>query len=82
MWIGGYTRNAIWLSAFFIRSSNFVVSLPDTIRLEDANGLEVLKHKCSNKVWTSEARLELVMQVMAGKSIGTVSVENGIYTGM
>ena len=51
-------------------------------RLEDANGPEVLKHKSSNKIWTPEDRLELVMQVISGKSIGTVSVENGIDTGM
>lgn len=52
------------------------------VRLQDANGPEVLKHKSSNKVWKPEERLELVMKVMEGKSITSVAIENGIQEGM
>lgn len=52
------------------------------VRTEDANGPEVLRHKSSNKAWTPEEQLELVMQVMAGKSIKSVALENGISQGM
>ena len=52
------------------------------VRLEDANGPEVLRHKNSNKIWTPEERLELVMQVIAGQSNKSVATENGIDHGM
>ena len=48
------------------------------VRLVDANGPEVLRHKSSYKVWTPEERLELVMQAIAGKSNKSVATENGI----
>ena len=52
------------------------------VRTEDANGPEVLKHKNCNKAWTPEERLELVMQVIAGKSNKSVALVNGIDHGM
>ena len=52
------------------------------VRLEDANGPEVLKHKSSNRIWTPETRLEVVMQVLSGKSTKSVALENGISDGM
>ena len=52
------------------------------VRAEDANGPEVLKHKNCNKAWTPEERLEIVMQVIAGKSNKSVAIENGISLGM
>ncbi len=32
------------------------------VHLENANGPEILQHKCNNKVWPPERRLTLVMQ--------------------
>ena len=52
------------------------------VRMEKANGPEVLKHKSHNKVWKPEERLELVLKVIAGKSIVSVAIENGISDGM
>ena len=51
-------------------------------RQEDINGPEVLKHKGSNRQWTPEERLKIVMQVIAGNSISSVAIENGIHEGM
>ena len=52
------------------------------VRLEEANGPEVLKHKNSSRTWTPETRLEVVMQVFSGKSTKSVALENGISDGM
>ena len=60
----------------------FRKTIREWARLEDANGPEVLKHKSSNKAWTTEERVELVLQVKAGKSIKSVAIENGISSGM
>ena len=65
-----------------IKQENFREMVRRWIRLEDANGPEVLKHKSSNKVWTPEERLELVMQVISGKSITSIALENGMNSGM
>ena len=51
------------------------------VRRAEANGTEVLKHKNFNKPWTPEERLLLVSQVMSGKAIQAVAVENGINEG-
>ena len=61
-----------------IKQKNFRNTVRQWVRLEDANGPEVLRHKSSNKTWAPEERLELVMQVMAGKSNKSVATENGI----
>lgn len=50
-------------------------------RAEDANGPEVLRHKNLNKKWTPEEKLNLVVQVMTGKSLQSVALENGINSG-
>lgn len=52
------------------------------VRMEDANGPEVLKHKNCNKVWTPEEKLNLITQVIAGKSYKSVAIENGINEGI
>ena len=65
-----------------IKPENFRRMIRQWVRAVDANGPEVLKHKSSNKVWTPEERLELVIQVIAGQSIKSVAIENGIQDGM
>ena len=52
------------------------------VRMEDANGPDVLKHKGQNKEWTPEERLELVSKVLAGASIKSVSIDAGIDSGL
>ena len=51
-------------------------------RIEDTYGPDGLKHKSKNKVWTPEERLELVSQVIAGNSMLSVALENGINEGL
>ena len=48
------------------------------VRTEDIRGPEALKHKNFNRNWTPEERLELVSQVMSGKSCVSVAIEAGI----
>ena len=45
------------------------------VRAEDSRGPEALKHKNFNRNWTPEERLELVSQVMSGKSCVSVAIE-------
>ena len=65
-----------------IKEENFKKMVRQWVRMEDANGPEVLKHKSCNKVWTTEEKLNLITQVIAGKSYKSVAIENGIYAGM
>ena len=65
-----------------IKQDNFRGMIRQWAKMEAANGPEVLKHKSSNREWTSEERLGIVMQVIAGRSIKSVSIEYGINTGM
>ena len=48
------------------------------VRTEDSHGPEALKHNNFNRNWTPEERLELVSQVMSGKSCVSVAIEAGI----
>ena len=65
-----------------IKKENFKRMIWRWAKLEAANGAEVLKHKTSKRAWTPEARLEMVMQVLSGKSAKSVALENGISDGM
>lgn len=49
-------------------AQGFRIKVREWVRLEDLYGPEVLRHKSSNKVWTPEEKLELVSQVLAGRS--------------
>lgn len=50
--------------------------------IEENCGPEALKHQGTKKVWTPEEKLELVSQVVLGKSIREVALADGINTGM
>ena len=65
-----------------INERNFKRLIWKWAKLEAANGPEALKHKSNNRVWTPEERLALVIQVVSGKSIKSVAIENGISDGM
>ena len=64
------------------KEKNFHDMIRRWVRIEDANGPEALRHKNFNKVWTPEQKLELVSQVIAGKSIQEVAFSIGINGGM
>ena len=52
------------------------------VRMEEANGPDVLRHKGQNKEWRPEERLELVSKVIAGASVSSVAVKAGISKGL
>ena len=62
-------------------AQGFRIKVREWVRLEDLYGPEVLRHKSSNKVWTPEEKLELVSQVLAGRSKKSVAIEAGIHDG-
>ena len=61
---------------------HFHGKIREWVRMEDANGPEVLKHKSQNKEWSPEERLELISRVLAGASIRSVAIDAGISSGM
>ena len=65
-----------------IKERNFRILIRQWVRLEDANGPEVLQEKNSNKFWTPEEKLALVERVNAGESIAAVAISAGIYKGL
>ena len=52
------------------------------VRIEEQNGPDALKHLGNNKVWTPEAKYELVAKVLAGQSNNSVAISAGISDGM
>ena len=65
-----------------IKERNFRIMIVRWARMEDCQGPEVLRHQNSNKVWSPEEKLELVLQVVAGKSNQEVAISAGINSGM
>ena len=65
-----------------VSKENFRHYVREWIRMEDAQGPEVLNHKSTNKIWIPEEKLELVHQVLAGKSIKSVALNAGVNSGM
>ena len=51
------------------------------VRLQEAQGLDALRHNHQNKIWTPETKLELVSQVMTGRACSEVAIANGINPG-
>ena len=47
-------------------------------RIYKLHGVDGLKHKPTNKAWTTETRFELVAQVLAGKSLREVAINGGV----
>ncbi|WP_434309226.1 helix-turn-helix domain-containing protein [Hominifimenecus sp. rT4P-3] len=61
---------------------NFHDMIRRWVRMEDTNGPEVLKHKNFNKNWTPEQKLEIVSQVLAGRSLQDAAFSSGITGGL
>ena len=51
-------------------------------RIERKFGIDGLKHQNQNKVWSTEEKLNLVTQVLAGKSNLSVALDAGISDGL
>ncbi len=65
-----------------IDTGNFHRMIRQWVRIEDACGSEALKHKNTNKEWTTEERYALVARVIAGESYKSVAVSAGIGSGL
>lgn len=65
-----------------IKQRNFRTMIGRWARIEDVKGPEALRHQNSNKVWSAEEKLELVLQVIAGNSNKKVAISAGINSGM
>ena len=65
-----------------INEKRFRKTIREWVRIEDACGPEVLRHKEQNKEWTAEEKYELVANVMAGSSIQSTAISAGISSGL
>jgi transposase-like protein len=65
-----------------IKPRKFHDRIREWVRLEEACGIDALRHKPHNRNWTVEERYELVAKVLAGNSILEVALSNGINQGM
>ena len=60
----------------------FRITIRKWVRIEESCGPDALKHKNFNKIWTPEEKLELISQVLAGRSNKEVAFTNGINDGL
>ena len=51
------------------------------VRVFDIHGVDGLKHKSSNRIWTPEKKYDLIAKVLAGNSIKSTAIEAGINVG-
>ena len=65
-----------------VKTSSFRGEIKKWARIEIAQGPEALRHKDYNRAWTPEEKLELVSQVIAGKSNREVAFSAGISKGL
>ena len=64
------------------KPDRFHSKIREWVRMEEANGPDVLRHKGQNREWKSEERLELVYRVLAGTSVTSVAIDAGISSGL
>ena len=48
------------------------------VRVFDIHGIDALKHKTENKVWSAEEKYDLVVKIIAGNSINSTAIEADI----
>ena len=76
-------RKGIWMETpEGITQKNFRITIRRWCQIEDVHGIDGLRHCNFNKVWTPEQKLELVAQVISGKSNQSVAIEAGINSGL
>ena len=61
-----------------VKEKNFRNMIQIWARTEESCGVEALRHKNQNKVWTAEEKYELVAKVLAGESNRTTAIAAGI----
>ena len=65
-----------------VKQDYFHRKIREWVRIEEANGPDALRHKNHNKIWTPEAKYELVAKVIAGESNKSVAFNAGINDGL
>ena len=65
-----------------VSQNSFHSNIREWVRISEGYGIEALKHKNFDKNWSPEEKLELVSQVISGKSTRDVASSNGISSGM
>ena len=65
-----------------IKKENFRKMIRRWVRMEEAQGPEVLRHNPQNKLRSAEEKYELVAKVLAGASVKTTSILAGINSGL
>ena len=65
-----------------VKEKNFRNMIQIWARTEESCGVEALRHKNQNKVWTAEEKYELVAKVLAGESNRTTAIAAGIDKGL
>ena len=65
-----------------VKEKNFRDMIQIWARTEESCGVEALRHKNQNKVWTAEEKYELVAKVLAGESNRTTAIAAGIDKGL
>lgn len=64
-----------------VSTHRFHLTIRRWVRIEESCGPEALKHKSNHKIWTPEEKVELVLQVIEGKSNAEVAINNGLSEG-
>lgn len=65
-----------------IKEERFHKEIREWVRIVESCGVEALRRKAQNKVWSAEEKYELVAKVMAGASYTSTAIQAGINGGL
>ena len=64
-----------------VSKKRFHDNIREWVRVEEAKGPEGLQHKNQNKVWTAEEKYAPIAKVLAGASVTSTAISEGICHG-
>ena len=65
-----------------VSQKRFHDNIREWVRVEEAKGPEGLQHKNQNKVWTAEEKYAPITKVLAGASVTSTAISEGIRPGL
>ena len=65
-----------------VSQKRFHDNIREWVRVEEAKGPEGLQHKNQNKVWTAEEKYAPIAKVLAGASVTSTAISEGIHPGL
>ena len=65
-----------------VSQKRFHDNIREWVRVEEAKGPEGLQHKNQNKVWTEEEKYAPIAKVLAGASVTSTAISEGIRPGL